>query len=236
LDGRDSEYAMGSRTPESSSLWCATTADGLAKIADLLWRDWPDDKDLRTATSPDEAAATARELARAHGVGHVVRLELTSDFLQRHPGGLVPREARRELVVSLQHAITEHAHYRGGIPEAELDAAQAALGRKIPVDWWSYLRGACWFHRGWMRGGAYVWLYPARMSVELSSADSCPGLFVIGGDGASEQLVVDLREQAPRVLLANVVRNGWEEAIPQAPSLASFLTQIEAGTFEFSFA
>jgi hypothetical protein len=156
-------------------------------------------------------------------------------LLRRFPGGHIPVEAQRDLIASLQQAITEHAHYRGGVAEVELQAAEAALGQTIPTDWRAYLRGACWFHRGWMRGGAYVWLYPAATSVELSFDDKCPGMFVIGSDGASEQLVIDLREQSPPVLLANVVRSGWDETFLQAPSLTSFLMQIEASTFEFSF-
>lgn len=220
-------------TLQSPSLWCAASANQLAKIAGAGWRDWPDEN-LNTTSSLDEATASARALAQAQGVGHVVRLVVTADLLQRYPQGHIPFAARNELVASLRHAITEHAHYRGSLPEIELEAAEAALGRAIPATWRSYLRGACWFHCGWMRGGAYVCLYPAMMSVDLSSIADCPGMFVIGGDGGGEQLVVDLREESPRVRLANVVC-GWEETFVQAASLTSFVDEIEAGTFAFSF-
>jgi len=226
---------MSSRTAKTSRLWCAANAEQRAEIARLHWRDLPEHEILQTTTSLDLAVAAARELTREQGVGHVLKLEVTAELLQRYPGGHIRAEAQRELVASLQHTITEHAHYSGGLAEIELQAAERAIGRRIPDAWRGYLRGACWFHRGWMRDGTYVWLYPAAMSVELSFDDQCPGMFVIGSDGASEQLVIDLRERSPRVLLANVVRSGWGETLLQAPSVTSFLTQIEAGTFAFSF-
>jgi hypothetical protein len=220
---------------EGPNLWCAATAEQLVQIASAHWRNWPRDEGLRTTGSLDVAIAAARELAQAHGAGHVVQFAVTPELLARYPRGQVPPEGRDELLASLRHAISEYAHYRGGLPEAEFEAAKTALGQAIPATWRSYLQNSCWFYRGWMRTGAYVWLYPPAMSAELSSDALCPGMFVIGGDGASEQLVVDLRDQSPRVMLANVVRTGWQETFVQAPSLTSFLAKIEAGTFEFAF-
>jgi len=90
-----------------------------------------------------------------------------------------------------------------------------------------------------MLSGAYVGLYPPSESVELSdpslNGGSCPGIFVIGSDGAGERLVLDLNQPSHHVLLANVVCIDWAEALVQAPSVSSFLTEIEAGTFKFSF-
>ncbi|HVJ19387.1 MAG TPA: SMI1/KNR4 family protein [Polyangiaceae bacterium] len=221
--------------PDPSFLWCATTGDQFAKIASMRWRGWPADEDLRTTDSLDEATAAAHELARTQGVGHVIKLVVATEFAQRHQGGNVPPESRDRLVASLQHAISEHAQHRGGLPEVELAAAETRLRRSIPTTWRSYLQGAHWFHRGWMRSGAYVWLYPARQSAEFYSDDDCPGMFVIGGDGASERLVVDLRQPSPQVRLANVVCADWGETFVQAASLESFLAEVAAGTFEFSF-
>lgn len=224
-----------SRSAQTSSLWCAATDSQLADVASLRWRDWPHDEDLSITRSLEEATATARELARSRGAGHVLELEVSSDTLQRYPKDHIPTGAHSDLVASLQHAISEHAHYKKALAEEELLTAEAALGRPLPAAWRGYLQSACWFHRGRMRDGAYVWLYAAAMSVELSLDDYCPGMFVIGSDGASEQLVVDLREPSPSVLLANVVHSGWDEAFVQAPSIESFVRQVESGTFAFSF-
>lgn len=226
---------MLSTLSEGPSIWCAVTADQLAQIAKSHWRHWAPDEKIHTTDVLEEAAAKARELAEARGAGHVLKLAVTSDFVERYPGGRVPPGSNRELVASLRHAISEYAHYRGSLSEAELEAVETALGRALPTGWRRHLSSPSWFHRGWMRTGAYVWLYPPTMSAELSSDDFCPGMFVIGGDGASEQLVLDLRDPSPPVMLANVVCSGWGETFLQAPSVASFLTEVGAGTFKFSF-
>lgn len=226
---------MLSAIPEGPTLWCATSADHLALIADAHWRAWPPGEELLATGSLDAAVRAARELAQASGTGHVLQLAVTADYLNRYQGGLVPPEGRDALQATLRYSISEYAHYRESLPELELQAAESALGRAIPPAWRRYLQSPCWFHRGLMRTGAFVWLYPPAMSAELSCDDFSRDMFVIGGNGASEQLVLDLHDQSPRVMLTNVVRAGWQETIAQAISLPSFLTEIEAGTFSFAF-
>lgn len=97
-----------------------------------------------------------------------------------------------------------------------------------------------WFRRGWLPSGEYVWLYTPRETLEQLDAwgESIalhPGIAIIGGDGSREQLVLDLRQDPAPVLLVPIVSDGWQNASPQAETVASFVEQVAAGTFEFTF-
>ena len=67
------------------------------------------------------------------------------------------------------------------------------------------------------------------------SASVLPGSLEIGNDGARERIVLDLRGESPRVMLADIVCSGWDDAFLQASSLEEFVTSIDQGRFEFRF-
>jgi hypothetical protein len=115
-------------------------------------------------------------------------------------------------------------------------ARKATDGLGIPQAWRSYLRAASWLRDGWLPSGAYVAFHSPLESVRFAEASPLlPGALEIGGDGASERLVLDVRGVSPRVMLVNVVCTGWGEAIPQSPSMEAFLAAIEDGSFGFRF-
>jgi hypothetical protein len=131
----------------------------------------------------------------------------------------IPAEELEEFNSHIVGAIVEEADYRGPVDDAEFAQAEAALGGPLPSDWRAYLQGRSWFRRGWMdHGDAYVWLYAPREMVEIQdawaeAATAHPGIAIIGGDGAREHLVLDLRHEPVPVLLVDITSEGWEDAI-----------------------
>jgi hypothetical protein len=52
-----------------------------------------------------------------------------------------------------------------------------------------------------------------------------PGLVIIGTDGSREMPALDSRSEPSAVVLVDVVFSGWDDAIWQAPDLATFLRE-----------
>ncbi|BCY09640.1 hypothetical protein L3i22_047280 [Actinoplanes sp. L3-i22] len=217
------------------------------------WRAWPLPDQPAFCAVPDRRSAvrTCRERdVPAGGVGYVVRFEVARRFLDRfepHPGTRpgefeyrIPADRVAELNAHLVGAIVEEADYRGPVDDAEFAAAEAALGRPLPQAWRSYLRGPSWFRRGWPTSGTYVWLNTPHEMLGLHGAwaeatDTHPGIAIIGGDGAREHLVLDLRKDPAPVLLVDTDSPGWAGAIPQADDVSQLIHRIESGEFEFTF-
>ncbi|MGW3607960.1 hypothetical protein [Micromonospora sp. NPDC005161] len=91
-----------------------------------------------------------------------------------------------------------------------------------------------------MTSGTYVWLKSPREMLELHDAwdeatDAHPGIAIIGGDGAREQLVLDLCSDPAPVLLVDITSSGWDSAIRHADNVGELIDRIEAGTFAFDF-
>jgi hypothetical protein len=152
----------------------------------------------------------------------------------------VPAEELADLNAHIVGAITEEADYRAAVGDQEFTDAHDALGQVLPAAWRTYLQGASWFRRGWVTGGAYVWLNTPRETLELhhawdESTDAHPGIAIIGGDGSREQLVLDLRSDPAPVLLVDITSSGWDSAIRQADDVGELIERIEAGTFAFDF-
>jgi hypothetical protein len=187
----------------------------------------------------------------AEGVGYVTRFEVEKSFLDRYEvhqvGGQdvleywIPAGELAEFNTHIVGAIREEADYRGPVSDQEFADAERELGRPLPVAWRAYLQGPSWFRRGWMAGsGAYVWMNPPGEMVEiqqewLAEVDNHPGIAIIGGNGAREMLVLDLRQESSPVLLVDISSSGWESAVRQAPGVAEFVERLEAGTFRFTF-
>ena len=119
--------------------------------------------------------------------------------------------------------------------DADLAAAEAALGRRLPVDYANFLRrqdGLADFV-----GEAYLdlWTLP---DVVARNADEDPwnmlqerhpGILVVGSDGGAEWVAYDLRQAVPSVLLVNNLSSGWHEACWQADSIDALLDNLRAG-------
>ena len=77
--------------------------------------------------------------------------------------------------------------------------------------------------------GEDVWLFSMAELSDINSAAGLPhrlpGLIIIGSDGSREMLALDARSDPSPVVLIDIVFSGWEDAIWQAPDLASFLRE-----------
>jgi hypothetical protein len=116
--------------------------------------------------------------------------------------------------------------------------AQQALGYALPAAWRAYQQSTSWLRRGYLESGDYIWLYTPQETLDLRHPKEArdathPGIAIIGGDGAREHLVLDLRRDPAPVLLVDICGSGWDGAIPQAENVAELIDRIEAGTFAF---
>ncbi|SCL46712.1 hypothetical protein GA0070608_6446 [Micromonospora peucetia] len=248
----------GSRPIDASDtiiLWRPTGQAELDLVAASGWRAWPPRLPDQPIFYPVLNRWYATKIARewnvpAGGVGYVTRFEVQRAYLDRYEvhqvGGRdvleywIPAEELADLNAHIVGAIIEEADYRGPVGDQEFTDAHHALGRALPAAWRAYLQGASWFRRGWMTGGAYVWLNTPREMLELhhawdESTDAHPGIAIIGGDGSREQLVLDLRSDPAPVLLVDITSSGWDNAIRQADDVGELIDRIEAGTFAFDF-
>lgn len=248
----------GSRPIDASdtiTLWRPTGQAELDLVAASGWRAWPPRLPDQSIFYPVLNRWYATKITRewnvpAGGVGYVTRFEVQRAYLERYEvhqvGGRdvleywIPAEELADLNAHIVGAIIEEADYRGPVGDQEFTDAHHALGRALPAAWRAYLQGASWLRRGWMTGGAYVWLNTPREMLELHHAwDECtdthPGLAIIGGDGSREQLVLDLRSDPAPVLLVDITSSGWDDATRQADDVDELIDRIEAGTFAFNF-
>ena len=237
------------------TLWRPVGQAELDLVAASGWRAWPPRLPEQPTFSPVLDRRLATKTTRtwnvaAGGVGYVTSFDVRREFLDRHaahqaggPDALeyrIPAEELPELNAAIVGAIREEADYRGPVAEQEFTDAARALGAPLPAPWRDYLQGRSWLRRGWLPNGEYLWLYTPRETLEQldawgESTPLHPGIAIIGGDGAREQLVLDLRRDPSPVLLVPVVSDGWQDAPLQAETVTSFLEQVEAGTFEFTF-
>jgi hypothetical protein len=240
---------------DTITLWRPTGQAELDLVAASGWREWPPRLPDQPIFYPVLNRWYATKIARewnvpAGGVGYVTRFEVQRGYMDRYEvhqvGGRdvleywIPAEELADLNAHIVGAITEEADYRGPVGDQEFTDAHHALGRALPAAWRTYLQGASWFRRGWMTGGAYVWLNTPREMLELhhawhESTDAHPGIAIIGGDGSREQLVLDLRSDPAPVLLVDITSSGWDSAIRQADDVGELIDRIEAGTFAFDF-
>jgi hypothetical protein len=103
------------------------------------------------------------------------------------------------------------------------------LGVRLPAEYWN---GLAAHERVVLTGpkeGEQVWLIPVPELSDINGAtelpDRLPGLVVIGTDGSREMLALDGRSQPSPVVLVDIVFSGWDDAIRQAPDLATFLRE-----------
>lgn len=110
-----------------------------------------------------------------------------------------------------------------------LTQIESEFGLRLPVE---YREGLAADSRVVVAGpqpGEEVWLFSVAELSDVNSAaslpDRLPGLIIIGSDGSREMLALDGRSDPSPVVLVDVVFSGWEDAIWQAPDLASFLRE-----------
>ncbi|HSR84890.1 MAG TPA: SMI1/KNR4 family protein [Streptosporangiaceae bacterium] len=107
------------------------------------------------------------------------------------------------------------------------------LGVRLPVE---YRDGLAADGRVVVAGpqtGEDVWLFSVPELSDINAAanlpDRLPGLIIIGTDGSREMLALDGRSDPSPVVLVDIVFSGWEDAIWQAPNLASLREHSQRG-------
>ena len=241
--------------PDVVPLWRPTGPDEWEHVAASGYRAWPSrgaEQPAFLAVSDERRATTiAREVVVAHErAAYVTRFDVEAQWLSGVPAreqGVqeyeIPAGRLPELNEHLVGAIQEMARYVGpAAPEAVVafETWATARGGPVPADWLTYLQGPSRLAAGWLASGIYVTLLGPEVSMGLTDLwtegrDTHPGVVLIGGDGAAEHLVLDLRDADPAVYLLPNVSSGWSDRIQQAASVAELVAQIEAGTFEISF-
>jgi hypothetical protein len=240
---------------DTVTLWRPTGQAELDLVAASTWRAWPPRLPDQPIFYPVLNRWYATKIARewnvaAEGVGYVTRFEVERSYLDRHPvrqaGGRdvleywIPAEELDEFNTHIVGAIREEADYRGPVADAEFIEAEEALGRALPAAWRDYLQGGSWLRRGTLASGTFVWLNTPSEMLDLQDAwgdgtTAHPGIAIIGGSGAREQLVLDLRADPAPVLLADNSSEGWAAAIPQFADVGRLIAAIEAGTYTYNF-
>ena len=244
--------------PDTSApvtLWRPTGQNELDLIKESGWQAWPPRLPEQPIFYPVLNRWYATKIARdwnvAHrGVGFVTQFEVDRSFLDSYEvhqaGGRevleywIPAEDLDSFNVHIVGSIRVVAEYRGHVPDADFAAAELVLGHQLPVAWREYLQSASWLRQGWLDSGAFVTLYSPAETVAATQAwgearARHPGIAVIAGDGAGEQIALDLRSDPAPVMLVNMVSAGWVDAIPQYDDVRAFVDAIENGSFTFRF-
>lgn len=237
---------------DTVTLWRPTSKTELDLVAQSGWKKWPPRLPEQPIFYPvlnrDYATRIAREWnVPEKGVGYVTCFNVRKSFLDRYQvqkvGGKdileywIPAPELEEMNANIVGAIQEMAEYRGPIAPAEIETAQAFLGRKLPQTWRDYLLRPSWLRSGWLSDDCFISLNPPSESISLAEAweestERHPGILLIGSDGAAEHLAVDIRLADPPVMAVNNTASDWKEAVEQAPNLRDFLARVEDGSFQ----
>lgn len=237
---------------ETVTLWRPTGKTELDLVAQSGWKKWPPRLPEQPIFYPVLNRAYAARIAREwnvpeKGVGYVTCFDVKRSFLDRYQvqkvGGKdileywIPAGELEEMNANIIGAIREMAEYRGPVPATDIEAAEASLGKSISQAWKNYLLRPSWLRSGWLSDDCFIRLNSPSESISLAvdwenSTERHPGILLIGSDGASENLAVDLRIANPPVMAVNNTSTDWKEAIEQAPSLKEFLRRVEDGSFK----
>ncbi|MEU4443222.1 hypothetical protein AB0K14_13275 [Actinosynnema sp. NPDC050801] len=227
-------------------LWRPTGRAELDLVAASQWRAWPPRLPDQPIFYPVANRWYATRIARewnvpAEGVGFVTRFSVRRDFLARYPvqqaGGRdvlehwVPAEDLDSFNANIVGPIVREAEYRGPVPDAEFDRAEAASGRPLPPAWRRYLQGESWFRSGWL-GDTFLTLHRPSETVSADGAwgDAAAarlGIAIIGDDGSRRRLAFDLRHDPAPVVLTDGA--DWSAAVLLAPDAATFTARVESG-------
>ncbi len=106
---------------------------------------------------------------------------------------------------------------------------ESALGVRMPAEYRNGLAAEARVVLAGPRPGHEVWLYAVPDLAGINEAAELPGrlpgLVIIGTDGGREAVALDGRADPPPVVIVDVVFEGWDDALWQAPDLATFLRE-----------
>jgi hypothetical protein len=115
---------------------------------------------------------------------------------------------------------------------------ESDLGVRMPAEYWDGLAADARVVVAGPRPGHDVWLYAVPDLAGINEAAGLPGrlpgLVIIGTDGGREAIALDGRADPPAVVLVDVVFQGWDDALWQAPDLATFLRDYPASGLRWS--
>jgi hypothetical protein len=100
---------------------------------------------------------------------------------------------------------------------------ESVLGVRMSAEYWNGLVADARVVLPGPRPGHEVWLYAVPDLAGINEAAELPGLVIIGTEGGREAIALDGRADPPPVVIVDVVFAGWDDAIWQAPDLATFL-------------
>jgi hypothetical protein len=117
----------------------------------------------------------------------------------------------------------------GARDESPLAQIERKFGVRLPAEYWNGLAAAERLVVAGPGQGEEIWLYPVPELSGINAAAELPGrlpgLVMIGTDGSREMLALASRGESSPVVLVDVVFSGWDDAIWQAPDLATFLRE-----------
>jgi len=126
-----------------------------------------------------------------------------------------------------------HRAWEAGLSDprdlSPLAQIERELGVRLPAEYRAGLAAEARVVVAGPREGDKIWLYPVPELSGINAAadlpDRLPGLIIIGTDGSREMLALDGRTDPLPVVLVDVVFSEWDDAIWQAPDLATFLRE-----------
>ncbi|MDX6333734.1 MAG: hypothetical protein QOG05_1074 [Streptosporangiaceae bacterium] len=117
----------------------------------------------------------------------------------------------------------------GTCDASALTGIERELGIRLPTEYWNGLAADDRLVVAGPRPGEEIWLYPVPELSGINAAaelpSRLPGLGIIGTDGSREMLAIDGRSEPSPVVLVDVAFSRWDDAIWQAPDLATFLQE-----------
>lgn len=103
------------------------------------------------------------------------------------------------------------------------------FGVHLPAQYWNGLAADAQIVVAGPHAGDEIWLFPVAELPDVNAAANLPqrlpGLIIIGTDGSREMVALDGRHDPSPVVLVDIVFAGWDDAIWQAPDLATFLLE-----------
>jgi hypothetical protein len=113
----------------------------------------------------------------------------------------------------------------GTCDASALTGIERELGIRLPTEYWNGLAADDRLVVAGPRPGEEIWLYPVPELSGINAAaelpSRLPGLGIIG----TEMLAIDGRSEPSPVVLVDVAFSRWDDAIWQAPDLATFLQE-----------